>query len=76
MAVLPMVALVTAGFVGWGFRPAGNSVESTVGTATAFFGFSAALVAVSAMTLGLIVGALIHARVLKRQGSCSLQGSS
>jgi hypothetical protein len=27
-----MVALLTAGFVGGGLRPAGNSVESTVGT--------------------------------------------
>jgi hypothetical protein len=73
MAALPMVALVTAGFVGWRFTTSQKQRGIDRRHRAAFVGFSAALVAVSAMTLGLIVGALIHARVLKRQGPCSLQ---
>jgi len=73
MAALPMVALVTAGFVGWRFTTSQKQRGIDRRHRAAFVGFNAALVAVSAMTLGLIVGALIHARVLKRQGPCSLQ---
>jgi hypothetical protein len=57
MSVLLVVALVTAGFVWWGFTASRKQREIDRRHRAAFVGFSAALVAVSAMTLGLIVGA-------------------
>ncbi|HXM60376.1 MAG TPA: hypothetical protein VN950_05935 [Terriglobales bacterium] len=57
MAVLLTVALVTAGFVWWGFATSRKQRGIDRRHRAAFVGFSAALVAVSATTLGLIVGA-------------------
>ena len=57
MAVLPVVALVTAGFVWWGFTASRRQRDIDRRHRAAFVGFSAALVAISAATLGLIVGA-------------------
>jgi hypothetical protein len=57
MAVLLVVVLVTAGFVGWGFTTSRKQRGIDRRHQAAFVGFSAALVAVSATALGLIVGA-------------------
>jgi hypothetical protein len=57
MTVLLVVALVTAGFVWWGFTTSQKQRGIDRRRYSAFVGFSAALVAVSAMALALVVGA-------------------
>jgi len=57
MAVLLTVALFLAGLVGWGFTTSRKQRGIDRRHLAAFVGFSAALVAVSAVALGLIVGA-------------------
>jgi hypothetical protein len=57
MTVLLVVALVTAGFVWWGFTSSRRQRDADRRHLAAFVGFSAAIVAISAMTLGLLVGA-------------------
>jgi|SRR5579863_1015964 len=57
MAILLVVVLVTAGFVGWGFTTSRKQRGIDRRHRAAFVGFSAALIAVSATTLGLIVAA-------------------
>ena len=57
MIVLLVVALVTAGFMWRGFTSSRKQRDIDRRHRVAFVGFSAALVAVSAMTLGLIIGA-------------------
>jgi hypothetical protein len=57
MNVLLVVALVTAGFVWWGFTTSRKQRGIDRRHRAAFVGFSAALVALSALAVGLIVGA-------------------
>jgi drug/metabolite transporter (DMT)-like permease len=57
MIVLLVVAIVTAGFVWWGFTASRKQRGIDRRHRAAFMGFSAALVALSATSLVLIVGA-------------------